>query len=462
MFYHTLNRTLIKALKAKDLITIKDIFKQHCQSVDYPLILAILDNDLDAAKLAAENGARIALGPEESQSPSSGTLIEFLLRFGYIETFRWLAQTHLSVTQCFVYACGFGELDIAKWLVDEAHADVNESFHEYTGFRLAALCGHLDIVQWLFDKTENVDHAFFDAVCRNHVEIAQWLARDGTKIKAQLEQQVKRMEDEVVYIAAQNCDLEMIQWLLTEDRFEKLDGHRLLLFASRNHAIPSERRIKFLHWLIKECGVDINNAIDTVGCSVLMKLCGYSQVGVGLLQMGAIAAVRDYANNSIFKKIFYGLDDIAEKENFANFVQALMEQGAGINTDFTDLNIGLVEQLSLNPQTWVLIGATINGEPFSYPNAINTVNDLRERIGTLSIRQIKALERSVKYLLARDQSDANLLQMQSILKGSLALKQYCLLFMGKNPQAVPDNYTARLPSELVDEVKDMLTASYTH
>jgi len=462
MFYHTINRTLIKALKTKDLITIKDIFKKHCQLVDYPLILAILDNDLVAAKLATENGAKINLGLEASLSPSSGTLIEFLLRFGYIETFRWLAQTHLSVTQCFVYACYLGQLEVAKWLVAKAHADVNQPFEGGTGFRFAVQNDHLDIVQWLFDKTENVDNAFFDAVCRNHVAIAQWLVRDGTKIKSQLEQQVKRMEGEAVYIAVQNCDLEMVQWLLTEDRFKKLDGHRLLVFAIRCHDILPERRIKFLHWLIKECGVDINYAIDSAGCSALMKLYGHSQVGVWLLQMGAIAAVRDYANNSIFQKIFYGLDEVAEKENFANFVQALMEQGAGINTDFTDLNIGLVEQLSLNPQTWVLIGATINSEPFSYPNAINTANDLREKIGTLSIRQIKSLERSVKYLLARDQSNENLLQIQSILKGGLALKQYCLLFMEKNPQAVPDNYTVTLPSELVDEVKDVLTASYTH
>ena len=88
-----------------------------------------------------------------------------------------------------------------------------------------------------------------------------------------------------------------------------------------------------------------------------------------------------------------------------------------------------------------------------------TLDDLRERIETLSIQQIKALRRSVKYLVTQYPEDKNLLEVQGILKGNLTLKQHCLFFIRKNAKSLPLDYAQLLPEELVQNVDDVLKES---
>jgi len=456
MFHNTSNEALIKALEEKDLATIKNIFEFSCCSSSYPLVAAILEGDLERVKLASKEGAALHFFIEMSEFASLGSLLESVIQFGYVEVLQWLVESHLSrlyidqfklqTRECFLDACYHGQLEIATWLVECSHVDLRVNGR--TGFMYAVNKGHLHIVEWLYNQCKHDHSAFWRAVYNGQVQVAQWLLSKGNALS------IYEKENSILD-ATENCHIEMVQWLLDEGSFEKANGNILLHSAARVGTIDPMKRITMLQWLFQQYDAEIDSIdiIDITGRTVLMKTCRQPEVGLWLLQHGATAVARDHENLTILNLLFAQLE---EKCHTVNFVQALMEQGAGINTDLSEVDFNRLDQLAFNQQKWILIGAHVNGRPCSHPDAINTVDELRERINTLSTPQVISLRKSVSYLLKRDPEDKNLRQMQSILQGGLALKQHCLLFIKKHSQALPENYNEILPNELTDEINNIL------
>ena len=85
------------------------------------------------------------------------------------------------IKSAFAYACGEGQLDIAKWAywVIQEQSITLEDYNYINNLTNACTCGNLQLAQWLVEiypnLVDNISEAFTRACQHGHFQIAQWL-----------------------------------------------------------------------------------------------------------------------------------------------------------------------------------------------------------------------------------------------------------------------------------------------
>ncbi|CEP01704.1 unnamed protein product (mitochondrion) [Plasmodiophora brassicae] len=156
-----------------------------------PLLRAAFFGHLDVVRLFVEHGhASInALGPNRSASS-----LALAAHRGHLNVVEWLAGHGAEVDTAsravpVVEAAANGHLDIVRFLVERAGADVNFASDGRKAAALAAAAapGHLDVVQWLIGHGADVnpDHSavpMIEAAENGHVDIVRILLDNGARL----------------------------------------------------------------------------------------------------------------------------------------------------------------------------------------------------------------------------------------------------------------------------------------
>jgi len=418
ILYDDLERAIING----DNNFISDFIEQSFAEKDKPLVRAILENKIENVISACEQGAN----PKILEQEEGFLLLAVILEFHYSDILIWLFKesgTQFSdqsmLNEMMAFAAAHGYLEGVQWLIKVgAQGDARDSDLDDTAFLWAVGDGYLDVAQWLVNE--------------GHAHVTE----------------LSSCKESALELAAKGGHLTTIQWLT---KALQIDQAVLVAAGKQNHVVVFQ-------WLVEQVGENfhkhnVNESGRTLFLDNAMRF--HFDIATWLLKTGrAIATERDTKNKNALELMVWPHIKEEQKAAYLSFLQMLFESGIGINMNLTGFTFELMNDCTT--ANWVLIGATVNDEPFSYPGAINTLDDLRERIGDLSIQQIKDLRKSVAYLLTRDPANANLLKMQSILKNSVTLKQHCLFFIEKNPQVLPEKYTEILPAELAEQVNNII------
>lgn len=111
--------------------------------------------------------------------------LEFLQEFYYSNLCR--IDVSAENEQAFSYACEFGKLEIAKWLL-QIQPNIDISAENEYAYRYASRNGHLEVVKWLFEIKSDIDicvdndFAFRNAYRNEHLDVTNWiLEKQGKK-----------------------------------------------------------------------------------------------------------------------------------------------------------------------------------------------------------------------------------------------------------------------------------------
>ena len=109
------------------------------------------------------------------------------IQFGHLGALQRFYQNNTDridisaeTEQAFSYACEFGHLEIAQWLL-QIKPDIDISAENEYAFRYASKNGHLEIAQWLFQIKPDIDisadneFAFRYTGRHAYSELANWL-----------------------------------------------------------------------------------------------------------------------------------------------------------------------------------------------------------------------------------------------------------------------------------------------
>ena len=110
--------------------------------------------------------------------------LEFLQGFYYSNSYR--IDVSAENDRAFSYACEFGQLEIAKWLLQiKPNIDISAD-NEYA-YRYASRNGYLKVVKWLFQLKPAIDicvdnnFAFRNACKNNHLDVINWILENKEK-----------------------------------------------------------------------------------------------------------------------------------------------------------------------------------------------------------------------------------------------------------------------------------------
>ena len=116
----------------------------------------------------------------------------------------------------FCSACGYGLLEVAKWLL-EIKPDINISVNNESPFRWACGEGHLEITNWLLEIKPDIDisaeneYAFRCVCAHGHLHAAKWLL----EIKPDID--ISAEDNNAFYSACRYKNEDVALWLTTLD-----------------------------------------------------------------------------------------------------------------------------------------------------------------------------------------------------------------------------------------------------
>ena len=163
--------------------------------------------------------------------------IESVIRAGLRGTRFILRESDMDLAFC--YACKYGQLEIAQFLLDagvELHKKSNAAH------LLASSKGHLHIIQLLMDQGSHyadVDLMLYMAVTRNHPAVVQYLLRNSAQylpIQECLGLAVEKGFVEITQLLTDVCGLSHTPSGLSTSRTDTLVHHRL---STTNSTPPS-------------------------------------------------------------------------------------------------------------------------------------------------------------------------------------------------------------------------------
>jgi ankyrin repeat protein len=155
-----------------------------------------------------------------------------------IDVLNWLYSIEKpninAIYDAFIYACGSGNLNIAKWLCNLNEHICNQLFYWIFNYDIILNCsdeafnracynGHLDIVQWLYsldDKPDihlNDEEPFRSACISGNLNLVKWLYNLDNNID------IHANDDEAFRFACECGHLDIAQWLYSLDG--KIDIH---------------------------------------------------------------------------------------------------------------------------------------------------------------------------------------------------------------------------------------------
>jgi len=147
------------------------------------------------------------------------TEIMNLYKLGNVDEYiKYICNNKISENQnnlAFCYCCAYGNLEIAKWLLD-MKPDINIADNNYSCFRMACIEGRLEIIKWLFNMVEinlnNNDpvcsYGLVTACSAGELELAKFFYNDRSNIFEH------HYEDSLLQ-ACKNGHLDIIKWLLS-------------------------------------------------------------------------------------------------------------------------------------------------------------------------------------------------------------------------------------------------------
>jgi len=137
-----------------------------------------------------------------------------------------------TIYDAFIYACGSGNLNIAKWLCSLNEHICNQLFYwifNYNiilncsdeAFNIACYNGHLDIVQWLYSLDDrpdihiNNEEPFRSACISGNLNLVKWLYNLNNNID------IHANDDEAFRYACELNNIDVAKWLKTlSDEYE--------------------------------------------------------------------------------------------------------------------------------------------------------------------------------------------------------------------------------------------------
>lgn len=203
----------------------------------------------------------------------------------HLSIIKWLHQlnqiTDMYTNEVFIEVCSLGNIEIAKFLVENLDIDVNAYFdkaffrscehghleitqwlhynydiniHTYGStsscfnselpFRLCCKNGKLEVAKWLDSLGVNIhvaDDICFRMACSNgHPEVAKWLVSKGN---VNIEYSNGCIIDDIFILSCYNGHLEIAQWLYLIENFDKHES--LIYFPS----ICENGHLEIIKWL---------------------------------------------------------------------------------------------------------------------------------------------------------------------------------------------------------------------
>lgn len=140
---------------------------------------------------------------------------------------QFVIDIHKYDEQTFRMACMYGNISIAKWLIDESiriGSPIDIHIKKDYAFRGACMNGHLDVAKWLYsqggvDIHAGNDYAFVVSCRENHESVARWLVSlGGVNPNSWVEND--NIYNTAFSYAMKNRNTEFANWICTIDGYK--------------------------------------------------------------------------------------------------------------------------------------------------------------------------------------------------------------------------------------------------
>jgi len=223
--------------------------------------------------------------------------------YGSLPIVKWLINEGISsVTEkdtrsmAGVLLSASSHLETMKWLVENGHADLKEKdLHKYTALHYACIEGELQCAKWLIEQGLDPNEKATNytplhlAVYNGNFELAKWLVDHKGA-----DPNVTRYRESVLVCACMGGDLRSVQWLIKE----------------KNVPLPNPDEQSLLHTAIKHGCFDIVNWI------VSEQICSITRVDKGGRTPLIFAAAKGHLN--MVKKLMEHGASVTEKTPTGN------------------------------------------------------------------------------------------------------------------------------------------------
>jgi len=221
---------------------------------------------------------------------------QFACKYGHLDIAKWIVQKYelyyndaiANYNDALYFACKNGHLDIIQWFVPKFFLTSvrKRKYHVYV-FGLACKYGHFELVQWAFQHIRKEDvkcgdnYAFRNACCNGHMEIVKWLVEQVGDINYDA-----NTNDLMNHYSIENsgrnwafnqaCEqgiLPIVEWLFQRTNLTLEDLRNDANFALKRACYRGH--IHVVQWLMNNFPLDS----DDCSCAIL-SLCQFSHLNI--------------------------------------------------------------------------------------------------------------------------------------------------------------------------------------